>query len=259
MWRGNRDAEGWKIKENDDSSLASAHSLTSLDVTRAGAHGLDLDRDATYLPSENDDEDEAAVDCRVDHLLGRERRYAPESGMTPIVPRLVRDVGALRRLAASDLPPLRVATPAEVVQVFYGFGDAAGKGFGATVAGSYHCSRKLSEPRAGPKELRYRVGIWTAEEEEESSNFKELCNLVETAEKEAEAGRLRNCEFFLFTDNLVAESCYYCGSSSSPKLHSLVLLLRVLEMRFGMRVLVVNMSHDNGCYARVRTVVRVHF
>jgi hypothetical protein len=38
-------------------------------------------------------------------------------------------------------------------------------------------------------------------EEEESSNYKELKNLVDTVAEEAGAGRLKNCKFFLFTNN----------------------------------------------------------
>ena len=44
------------------------------------------------------------------------------------------------------------------------------------------------------------------EEEEESSNYKELKNLVYTVEGEATGGRLRDFEIFLFTDNSTAES-----------------------------------------------------
>ena len=96
-----------------------------------------------------------------------------------------------------------------VVQVFFGFGDAAGKGFGSTVAGTYNCSEKFSELQTNDNGLKYRVGIWTALEELESSNQKEFCNLVETTEEECRSGRLQNCEFFLFTDNSTAESCFY--------------------------------------------------
>jgi hypothetical protein len=40
------------------------------------------------------------------------------------------------------------------------------------------------------------LGLWTAEEEEESSYYKELKNLVDTVFEEARAGRLRDCENF---------------------------------------------------------------
>jgi hypothetical protein len=60
-------------------------------------------------------------------------------------------------------------------------------------------------------------------EEEESSNYKELSNLVETVSEEAKAGRMRDCELFLFTDNSTAKGCFYRGTSKSPLLHELVL------------------------------------
>ena len=69
MWRGNRDAKGWKLKETDDSSLVSAHLLTSLDATWADAHGLDLAVDLPYSPTTNEDEDEATMDHRFDAKL----------------------------------------------------------------------------------------------------------------------------------------------------------------------------------------------
>ena len=37
-----------------------------------------------------------------------------------------------------------------------------------------HCNRKLSEDAKVDGGIRFRVGLWTAEEEEESSNYKEL-------------------------------------------------------------------------------------
>jgi hypothetical protein len=57
--------------------------------------------------------------------------------------------------------------------------------------------------------------VWSAIEEEESSNYRELTNLVEDTELEAEAGNLRQTELFLFTDNSTVESAFYKGSSSS--------------------------------------------
>ena len=90
--------------------------------------------------------------------------------------------------------------------------------------------------------LGYHLGIWSAEEQAESSNYKELCNLVESTEEEAEAGRLSNCEFFLFTDNSTAENCYYRGSSKSKLLHALVLRLRLVEMKYGMLIHVIHVA-----------------
>ena len=97
----------------------------------------------------------------------------------------------LRELSTSDLPPLQVVRPSSVVQVFYGFGDAAGKGFGATVAKAQDCAGKFSKENESDQGLRYRLGIWSAEEEQESSNYKEFRNLVDTTEDEARAGQMR--------------------------------------------------------------------
>ena len=66
MWRGGRDAEGWKLKrsssdDDDDESIVSASSLSSLDITRAGAHGMNLDIAATHDRKTPMDDDEALV------------------------------------------------------------------------------------------------------------------------------------------------------------------------------------------------------
>jgi hypothetical protein len=240
MWRGGREADGWKTK--DDESIVSATTVSSLDVTRSGAHGVNLDVAATYDPNTYEDEDAAVMDHRLCRKLGDARVYAPTSGVTTAATRLADDVKALLRLCDFELPPLRVVRPSMVVSVFYGFGDASGKEFGGTISENYNCDRALSEVAEGRDGLRYRVGIWNAKERLESSNFKELCNLVEFTELEAERGRLRNCEYFLFTDNSTAESCYYRGTSSSKLLHSLVLRLRMLEMKYGMLIHIIHVS-----------------
>ena len=242
MWRGGRDADGWKLKGGDDSSVTSLSSLGSLDVTRAGAHGLDLGMAASYSANGGEDEDEAAANHRLAIKLGEEHVYAPEDGFTTPVPRFKDDINALLRLSNFDLPPLRVVRPSHVVHVYYGFGDASGKQFGATISANYNCRGCLSRPTKGKRGIRFRVGLWSAREEDESSNYKELCNLVETVAGEARAGRLRDCEFFIFTDNSTAESCYYRGNSKSRRLHSLVLDLRALEMEFGMTIHVIHVS-----------------
>jgi hypothetical protein len=107
---------------------------------------------------------------------------------------------------------------------------------------SYGCDRKLSEDVKVDGGIQFRVGLWTAEEEEESSNYKELKNLVDTVEGEATGGRLRDCKFFLFKDNSTAESCFYRGNSKSRNLHALVLKLRTLEMTYGMTIHFVHIS-----------------
>jgi hypothetical protein len=239
-WRGGRGEDGWP--SNDDASVVSSRTVSSLDATRSGDHGVNLDEAATYAPNLKEDEDEAGMDHRLSRRLGEERVYAPSSGITTAAPRLRDDVRALLKLSDFELPPLRVVRPSMVVSVFYGFGDASGKEFGGTISENYNCDRALSKIAEGKDGLRFRIGVWNAEERLESSNFKELCNLVEFTESEAERGRLRNCEYFLFTDNSTAESCFYRGTSSSKILHSLVLRLRLLEMKYGMLIHLIHVS-----------------
>ncbi len=242
MWRGGRDSEGWKLLPGDDLSINLRGSLSSIDVTGAGGHGLDLSMAATYSANHSEDKDVAGANHRVRLKMGDSRVYAPDDGFAVPVTRFKDDITALRQLTDFDLPPLRVVRPTQVVQVFYGFGDASDKQFGATLSQNYNCRARLAKGTKGQNGMRFRIGLWLAEEEEESSNYKELKNLVDMVDEEAKAGRLRNCEFFLFTDNSTAESCFYRGSSKSRHLHALVLVLRALEMTHGMVIHVIHVS-----------------
>ena len=42
IWRGNRNTKGWKLKETDDSSLVSIHSLINLDVACLASSVADM-------------------------------------------------------------------------------------------------------------------------------------------------------------------------------------------------------------------------
>ncbi len=193
MWRGGCDFEGWKLKASNVSYLG---------------------EDAP-APDGMEDEDKAAANHRILIKLDAGHAYTPEDGLTTPVPRFRNNINALLQLTNFDLPPLRVVRTAHVVHVYYGFGDASGKRFGATLSESYSCRQQLSNPRKDSHGVRFCVGLWTVEEEEESSNYKELKNLMDTVSEEARARRLRDCEFFLFTDNSTAEGCFYRGNSKS--------------------------------------------
>ena len=67
--------------------------------------------------------------------------------------------------------------------------------------------------------------------EKHSSNYRELCNLVDRLEKLQNDGELRNKEIYLFTDNAVAEYAYCTGNSTSPYLFDLVLRLYQLSVK----------------------------
>jgi hypothetical protein len=71
------------------------------------------------------------------------------------------------------------------------------------------------------------------EERDESSNFREFRNVVESLEDEGESGRLKDCRVFFCTDNSTVESAIYKGSSGSEKLHALVVRYHCLESKYG--------------------------
>jgi len=94
---------------------------------------------------------------------------------------------------------------------YYGFCDAPSGGFGAIVE--------------HPSGIHGHFGLWGRDEDDASSNFRELLNLVQIVEEEALVGHLNHIELWLFTDNSTAESCFVKGSSTPKLLHGLVLRL----------------------------------
>lgn len=129
-----------------------------------------------------------------------------------------------------------------MIEVFYGFGDASGKGRGLTFQG-YKTPQHASGTFGPSTDVRFKVGVWECSEEQESSNYRELTNLVEDTEQEAMAGNLSDAELFLFTDNSTAESAFYKGSSSSKLLHSLVLRLHKVAIS---NRLILHVIHVSG-------------
>jgi hypothetical protein len=242
MWRGGWDADGWKLKEGNNSLITSLTTVGELDVLRAGTHGLDLDKVATYSPTLGTDEDEAALDHWLRIKSGNDHLYSPWDGLTSPVTRLKDDIQALQLLSDFCLPPLCAIRPAHNDHLYCGFGNASGKQFGATLSSGYDCQSKLSATRQGAQGIWFRVGLWLAIKETESSNYKELRDLVVTVSEEAKAGRMKGCKFFLSTNNSTAEGCFYQGNSKSQRLHELVLDLRRLEMGYGMTIHVVHIS-----------------
>lgn len=117
-----------------------------------------------------------------------------------------------------------------VVRVVFGFGDASGSGLGLTF-------------NSGPG-FTFRIGVWGSLDQDESSNWKEFTNVVESLEEEGKTGNLENTELFVFTDNTTVEACSFRGSSSSPKLLDLIIrLLRVLSLTTGAKL---NIFHVAG-------------
>jgi hypothetical protein len=137
-------------------------------------------------------------------------------------PRLIEDLKALMAMFKSDSPPMVRLRSRRIVTIIYGFGDASGTGLGAT----FTCGSGFT----------FRIGVWGSEEFDESSNWKEFTNIVESLEEEAATGNLDDSEVFMFTDNSTVEACAHKGSSSSPKLLSLIVRLRALGTKHGIKI-----------------------
>ena len=145
-----------------------------------------------------------------------------------IKPRLITDVNALKVLITGDKPPLRNIRSDRVTEVYYGFGDASGSAFGATL---------------GIKtDIWYEYGQWCSEDSEQSSNWRELKNLVDAVKGWVHSHDLSNSQLFIFTDNTTAESAYWKGTSKSKKLCDLVLELKSIALWGNLDLHVVHVS-----------------
>ena len=195
-WRVGRNIDGWKISRTAWIELLSGDGIM---------------------------DDEKMVECSFEQ---RKRKFTERySGEVPEevspVPRLEKDLYALKELFQGDKPSLRLVRGRHHSSVAYGFGDASGDGFGS--------SWKLRGSQTESK-VKYRFGLWGDEADGSSSNFRELANLVETFEAMALENALNGHEVYMFTDNSTAEAAFANGSSTSEKLFDLVLRLRQLEM-----------------------------
>ena len=76
-----------------------------------------------------------------------------------------------------------------------------------------------------------RRGFWKADESDESSNWRELRNLIDTIQEEAEKGSLVGKEVWLATDNSTAAFAFYKGASTSKLLHQMVIELRMIALQ----------------------------
>ena len=112
----------------------------------------------------------------------------PSPSVAPVtvqpVTRFEEDLDSLESLFAPTAPPQRIIRSTRIVTCVYGFVDASGAGFGST----------LLLPDG---QVTYRQGVWGRDADHASSNYRELCNLVETLEHGCATGTLRNSEIFI--------------------------------------------------------------
>jgi hypothetical protein len=144
------------------------------------------------------------------------------------VPQLQSDILALQQLFGPAIPPLCPVHLTSTATAIYGFSDALGSGFGTTllINGTIH----------------YRHGHWSTTNQEASSNYQELHNVLQGIEEAIHHKLLVNCEIFLFTDNTTAEAAFHKVYSSSKTLFDLILHLCCLQMHDGLFLHVIHVA-----------------
>jgi hypothetical protein len=177
----------------------------------------------------------------VDHEMEEDDVYSPPApdvhGPPPpppkliaAAPRLSKDVDSMLRLFEQELPTQVLLRAARVYTIIYGFADASGSGFGSTIMLNGN--------------IKYRIGTWGSDTEDESSNYREFENVVDALREEEKEGNLLNAFIFIGTDNSTVECAIVKGNSSSEKLYELALEVRVIEMRNHAKVMVSHIAGD---------------
>jgi hypothetical protein len=131
------------------------------------------------------------------------------------VPRYADDLAALHTLLSYDDPPLRYIRQNKIHTALYGVVDASAGGFGISFT--------------TPRGTYYSYGVWGHDHASDSSNYRELNNLVTSVERLLSDGTLVGAEVFIFTDKFTAELAFYKGNTTSKTLFNLVLWLRTID------------------------------
>jgi hypothetical protein len=243
-WRDGKDKNGWSLKlppvkeETDEVETgkskkkgvgASRHAKARAKKRRRGATTFDA---GAEMAPDWDMEDPLSWEEKFGNFnlsrFGEGGMDAPPPKVRP-VKRLKDDLKALHELTDFEEPPRRKARLGKAARAVCGFGDASKDGFGASID-------------IDGKGVVWRSGVWNVSIREESSNFREFRNLVESIERFVASDDLRGHELFMFTDNSTAESPFFKGTSSSEKLFDLVLRLRKIEMEGNLTIYLIHVA-----------------
>jgi hypothetical protein len=200
-WREGRDEDGWKLQPRKPRDI---NQEEEKDNHKGKPEGMES----------------VKIKLVAQTAMGEENRGSgPPSGITKAVPRFKEDLEAILELASGGKPALRCVQSKRILTAYYSFGDASLADFGSTIQ--------------RPSGVHSRFGLWVKDEEDKSSNYRELRNLVDTVKEEASKSYLKNSKLWLFTDNSTAKSCFYKGGLSSKLLHELILRLKKAKICHG--------------------------
>ena len=174
---------------------------------------------------------ENGLEVNLDAFVGEEDQHGEEEEapeFVKAVPRLKEDVRALKKFLEGETPAVCKVRVGGVV-VGYLMGDASGNGFGSGLWDE--------------NGLEYETGRWKGKWRNQSSNFREACNITRKIEEYAKEGKLNDRELYVFTDNEVFEGTFYKGhSKTSAKLTELSRRLHMVERKHGCIIHVVHVA-----------------
>ena len=142
--------------------------------------------------------------------------------------RLKDDLTALRKLFDFDSPVKVSVRFRHCIQAILGIGDAAKTGFGDSFL--------------SVEGINYTFGVWNTQTSQESSNYREFRNFLDSVRKQGEAGRLTNSMLVFATDNSTVEQAVYKGSSDSPLLLDMVIEYFELQVIFNFTILITHIA-----------------
>jgi hypothetical protein len=218
-----RDKFGWKLPSREWSAyLHEALENGKLSKEEAAFMGR-----ASEEPEEYEMEDEDVYTPPAPNVY---KPPPPPPKSIAAAPRLRKDVDSLLKLFEQAIPSQVLIRAARVYTIIYGFADASGSGFGSTIMLNGN--------------IKYRIGTWGSDTEDESSNYREFENVVDALREEEKEGNLVNAFIFIGTDNSTVECAIVKGNSSSEKLYELALEVRCIEMRNNAKMMISHIAGD---------------
>jgi len=253
FWREGRGADGWKIHVGRKTRVRHRSRSRSPSPSGVSTPGLELDTDLEAQIMLDDvghgswrESDDRNFNSEIQGIVAtgtsqEEGDFVPESVDDPRAPEFLKaaprtrsDLLAMKAMMPGATPVMVPVRPTRVIKLGYGFGDASGEGFG---------SRARFRDKAGWwGRKRLRRGFWCSQLAEEASNYREFRNLVDQVKDLAANEDLAGALLFIFTDNKVAESVFYKGTSHSKALYDLMLELRTLALELGFLISIVHVA-----------------